>query len=313
MNRRGMLKFTMGATTLGASSTIPGVLHAAEPATGKPAFLFVHGAWHGAWCWTRLLPYIAAAGRLAVAIDLPGYGLNTRFPKAYFTRPLDRDAFANELSPISDVKLDDQVKAISHALDMLIAGGSGPVLLVGHSMGGMPITAAGEAVPDKIKRLVYLTALMPAPGKSLGGYFSGPEQAGSLVLGLRLDNFSKAKASRIDPRSSDPDYRATLKQAFYGDVDDASAEAAMNFLQPDSPAVGVPIATTAPRWGALPRTYIVTEQDMAVRPALQHRFIREADEAFPRTKTEIRSMESSHSPFLSKPEELAKILLELAA
>ena len=313
MNRRDMLKVTMGATTLGASSTIPGVLHAAEPSTSKPAFLFIHGNWHGAWCWTRLLPYIAAAGRTAVAIDLPGYGMNTRFPKSYFTRPLDRDAFANELSPVSDVKLDDQVKAISRALDMLIAGGSGNVLLVGHSGGGMPITAAGEAIPEKIKRLVYLTAMMPAPSKPLGGYLGGPEQAGTLVPGLRLDNFSKAKASRIDPRSSDPDYRATVKQAFYGDVDDASAEAVMNFLQPDSPAVGVPIATTAQRWGALPRTYIVTEQDMAVRPALQHRFIREADDAFPGTKTEVRSIASSHSPFLSKPEELAKILLELTA
>jgi hypothetical protein len=139
-------------------------------------------------------------------------------------------------------------------------------------------------------RLEYTKPSMP----EFGGYFSGPEQAGALVPKLRLDNPSKVKASRADPRSSYPDYRATLKQAFYGDVDDASAEAATNFLQPDSPPVGVPIATTAPRWGALLRTYIVTEQDMAVRPALQHRFIREADEAFPGTKTEVRAMESSH-------------------
>ncbi|MBW8836871.1 MAG: alpha/beta fold hydrolase, partial [Burkholderia sp.] len=170
MDRRSVL---CGSVAIGASLGVSKA--AAQMAANKPAFLFIHGAWHGAWCWTSVVPYLAAAGHAAIAIDLPGYGLNTRFPKSYFKRPLDREAFANELSPISNVTIDHQVAAISTALDSLISGGSQPVVLVGHSMGGMPITAVGEAMPQKIRKLVYLAAMMVPPGKPLRPYLTGPE------------------------------------------------------------------------------------------------------------------------------------------
>jgi len=103
-----------------------------------------------------------------------------------------------------------------------------------------------------------------------------------------------------------------MKEAFFGDVSDEQAEAAINLLQPDYPAVGAPIMTTAQRWGSIPRAYIMTEQDKAVVPALQGRFIQEVDEAMPASKTDGRPINTSHSPFLSQPAELAKILIELA-
>ena len=56
----------------------------------------------------------------------------------------------------------------------------------------------------------------------------------------------------------------------------------------------------------------MTEQDKAVVPALQGRFIQEVDEAMPASKTDGRPINTSHSPFLSQPAELAKILIELA-
>jgi len=80
MDRRSVL---YGGGAIGA---VLGVSKApAQAVTNKPAFLLVHGAWHGAWCWTSLIPHLAAAGHVAIAIDLPGYGLNARFPKSYFT------------------------------------------------------------------------------------------------------------------------------------------------------------------------------------------------------------------------------------
>ena len=307
MDRRSVI---CGGVTIGAGLGVSKA--AAQMATNKPAFLFIHGAWHGAWCWTSVLPYLAAAGHAAIAIDLPGYGLNTRFPKSYFKRPLDREAFANELSPISNVTIDHQVAAVSTALDSLMSGGSPPVVLVGHSMGGMPITAVGEAMPQKIRKLVYLAAMMLPPGKPLLPYLTGPESKDSLIGNLVVGVSETARAGRIDPRSTDPEYRLTMKEAFFGDVSDEQAEAAINLLQPDYPVVNGPIMTTAQRWGSIPRSYILTEQDKGVLPALQRRFIREVDEALPASKTDVRPINTSHSPFLSRPAELAKILIELA-
>jgi pimeloyl-ACP methyl ester carboxylesterase len=194
-----------------------------------------------------------------------------------------------------------------------MSGGSPPVVLVGHSMGGMPITAAGEAMPQKIRKLVYLAALMLPPGKPLVPYMTSPEAKDGLVPKLAMGVPANARAGRIDPRSMDPDYRVTMKEAFFADVSDEQAEAAANLLQPDFPNVGAPIMTTAQRWGSIPRAYILTEQDRAVVPALQRRCIREVDEAMPTSKTDVRLMTTSHSPFLSKPADLAKILIELAA
>jgi pimeloyl-ACP methyl ester carboxylesterase len=144
-------------------------------------------------------------------------------------------------------------------------------------------------------------------------YLTGPELKDGLIPKLAMGVPANARAGRIDPRSRDPEYRATMKEAFCGDVSDEQAEAVINLLQPDYPAVGAPIMTTAQRWGSIPRSYILTEQDKGVPPALQRRFIREVDEALPASKTDVRPINTSHSPFLSKPAELAKILIELAA
>lgn len=60
-----------------------------------PAFVLVHGAWHGASTYERVIPLLAAKGHCAVARDLPAHGLNTRFPTSYDVRPLDPAAFGH--------------------------------------------------------------------------------------------------------------------------------------------------------------------------------------------------------------------------
>ncbi|MEV0592437.1 hypothetical protein [Nonomuraea cavernae] len=61
----------------------------------------------------------------------------------------------------------------------------------------------------------------------------------------------------------------------------------------------------------MPRTYIVCTRDMAIRPGLQAKFIAEADAAYPDNPTSVVTLDASHSPFLSKPGELADILIPL--
>ena len=286
---------------------------ATNPA-GKSAFLLVHGAWHGAWCWERVIPWLARAGHMAAAIDMPGHGLNAKFPRSFLKRPLDREAFAAEVSPLAQLTREDFVERVTGGLDRLMEGGSGPVVLVGHSAAGAAITAAGEAAPEKIKKLVYLTAFMPEPGVAGARYIGTPENEGDLLGPLFIGNPAKTGATRIDPRSEDVRYRAQFKQALYNDVDDADFEAARNLLSSDYPAkpLGTPIATTAERWGQIPRAYIKCLQDNALRPRLQQHFIDKADAWTPANKTEVVSLDRSHSPFLSAPRELAEVLIHLA-
>ncbi len=84
-------------------------------------------------------------------------------------------------------------------------------------------------------------------------------------------------------------------------VPPATAEAAIALLTPDAP-VGISAgvtALTADGWGSLPRTYVVCTRDATIPPALQRKFIADADAAFPANPTAVRELEVSHSPFLS--------------
>jgi pimeloyl-ACP methyl ester carboxylesterase len=70
-------------------------------------------------------------------------------------------------------------------------------------------------------------------------------------------------------------------------------------------------ALTADGWGSVPRTYVVCGQDMVIRPALQRRFIADADAAFADNPTSVHTLDTSHSPFLSVPGQVAEIVLKL--
>jgi pimeloyl-ACP methyl ester carboxylesterase len=105
----------------------------------KEHFVLVHGQWHGSWCWNKVVPLLTAQGHRVTAIDLPGRGGD---PK--------------ELAKLTPA---DYVSAVTRVLD----ASPEPVVLVGHSLGGGTVSLAGEARPEKIKRLVYLTAFL-VPG-----------------------------------------------------------------------------------------------------------------------------------------------------
>ena len=100
-------------------------------------FLLIHGASHGAWCWSKLIPYLQAAGHTARAIDLPSHG--------------------DDPTPPETVSMDDYVAACTGALGH-------ETILVGHSLGGLTITLAAARAPERVRSLVYLCAFVPPPG-----------------------------------------------------------------------------------------------------------------------------------------------------
>jgi len=192
-------------------------------------------------------------------------------------------------------------------------GGGEPVTAVAHSMGGTVLTRAAQDAPHLFARAVYLCAFMPASGVPAADYLFMPENKGDLAAASLVADPAQTGGLRIDPDSPDPAYRQRLRDAFYADVDPVTADAAIGLLTPDAPA-GIAVGAselTADGWGSVPRAYIVCTQDQAVRPPLQRKLIADADAAFPSNPTEVYTLDSSHSPFLSMPGDLADIILKL--
>lgn len=184
------------------------------------------------------------------------------------------------------------------------------MVLVSHSFSGPVATRVVKAVPELVAHVVYVAAVMPASGVVPVTYLSQPEQEGDLIAPLLRADPQVVGALRLDT-AGPPGYRAALRDAWYPDVAPEVANAAIALLTPDAP-VGIATAATdltASGWGSVPRTYVLTgDSDRSTRPALQRRFVREADEAFPQNPTAVVELDSGHSPFLSRPDELVDIL-----
>ncbi|GAA1610971.1 alpha/beta fold hydrolase [Kribbella karoonensis] len=277
-------------------------------------FVLVHGGGHGAWAFERLIPLLVQEGHQVVARDLPGHGLGAQLPRAYSNRPLSPQDFAGEPSPVAHVTLADYRDQVVATINRLAERmPDREVILLGHSMAGLVLNAVGEAVPDLVGRLVYLSAWMTANGTAFTDYMPAPELATGLIPSVLLADPAAVGALRMDFRTSDPEYRARVKAAFAADVEDDNWDAISNLLTPDTPfgPLTERVTVTSDRWGRIPRTYICCTDDHALPLAAQHRFIAEADSHTPANPTDVRTLTTSHSPFASAPDQLAKTLLHL--
>lgn len=107
-------------------------------------FVLVHGAWHGAWCWRNILPALWAKGHRAFAVTLTGVG--------------EREHLMSSSIRLA-THIDDVVSVIeTEELARFV--------LVGHSYGGLLITAVADRYAERITGLVYLDAIVPRSGES---------------------------------------------------------------------------------------------------------------------------------------------------
>jgi pimeloyl-ACP methyl ester carboxylesterase len=276
-----------------------------------PTLVFVHGFWHGSWCWSEVIPHVVAAGRTAVAVDMAGHGLNARRPRWSTSEDYDAAAVGTEVSPVAAVSLDDAAGLLTGQIRRI--GGGSPVVVVAHSAAGPVLTRVAQETPELVAHAAYLTAYMSASGQPAVAYTQVPESADDQVAPLLRGDPAGIGALRLDLATEDADYRRGLREAFYGDVGPDRADAATGLLTPDGP-LGIMLGTTTltrDGWGSVPRTYLVCAKDMAIRPALQARFVAEADAAFPDNPTSVVTLDASHSPFLSVPEALAQAVVAL--
>jgi pimeloyl-ACP methyl ester carboxylesterase len=312
IDRRGALK----SSVLSAAAAVAGI-QVARGAQGtemnKPAIVLVHGAWHGAWAWSELVPQLARAGYASMAFDLPGAGTRALLPKSFQKRPLDGVAFGEEPSPAASITQDQRTAATIEVVRYAASLGHGKVVLVGHSWGGLTISHVAEAVPQLVQSVVYLSAFLLPNGAVAATMTTNPAFADSMIRSLQRADPRKVGAMRIDPRTEDPEARAAMKQAFYGDLSDDRFEAISNLLHPDEVAstAAFPMAISSARYGSVERHYIGMDADRAVPPTAQIEMIKNLDDSQIGGKTTVHRMSGSHSPFFSKPDALSELIVKI--
>jgi pimeloyl-ACP methyl ester carboxylesterase len=234
-------------------------------------FVLVHGAWHGAWCWYKVVPLLEKAGHTVVALDLPSHGL-------------DR-------TPARDISLELYAEAVCRVLDACRE----PVILVGHSMGGVVISRAAELRPARIEKLVYVAAFLLPTGVTILEA-TPPDASARTMASLVINADGSAAGLRAE----------SVRQMFYADCEDSDMALARMLLVPQAMAVSAtPLSTSGKHWGSVPRFYVECTLDNAIPIEAQRAM------ASKLPCRHVITMQTSHSPFFSAPGELSGHLLQL--
>jgi pimeloyl-ACP methyl ester carboxylesterase len=230
-------------------------------------FALVHGAWHGSWCWHRLIPELEDRGHGVIAVDLPSDD-----PAATF---------------------DDYADVVAGELE---AHGEDDVVVVGHSLAGLTIPLV--AVRQRVRRLIYLCALVPMPGLSFMDQFASEDM---LDLGYAAglgEPDAKGRHSWAD--------EGLARRFLYGDCDSEAADHAVARLRPQAQSpYARPCSLDA--FPDTPSTYVVCSEDRLVKPDWSRNVARE------RLNADLVELPGSHSPFLSRPADLANVLHDAAS
>ena len=276
----------------------------------RKGYVFIHGAWHNSGTWSELKPRLEKEGHVFNAVDLPGAGPHAFQPDSLTRRPFDRDAFATEPSPNADITQRMRTDAVIDVVRKTNSLTGGKAVLVGHSLGGLTVSNVAEEIPDEVGAAVYLTAMLLPHGMPARAMSKQESMADEMIPPLLCASPRVVGALRLNTRSEDPDYRARMKECFYGDVDQETFDRLIKSLHCDEPAqvTGEPSPITAGNFGSVPRHYIECTEDRAI-PIEGQRFMVEAVDNALGSKTSIYTLHTSHSPFASKPDELSEILL----
>ena len=237
-------------------------------------FVFVHGAFCGAWIWGPLMDRLKTAGHSPEAFDLPGLG--------------DDD------TPVREVTLD----TCAARLCQVLTSHSEPAIVVGHSMGGIIATHGGARCPARVSALVYVTAFLPKDGQSLLDLTRLPEGAG--------DQVQANIAMEGDPPVAVMPVAASRYALYDCCAEDVAAWAIQRQRpQPVAP-FATPVAISREALNGIERYYVMCTRDRAIAPALQRRMIAENPCA------EVVELSTDHTPQLSMTEELAGALHRFA-
>ena len=237
----------------------------------KQTIVLVHGAWMNSGAWYKVVPLLEKAGYEVISVNLPGHG--------------------TDITPYETIQLQSYIDVVKNAI-----GKKDDVILVGHSMAGIVISQVAELIPAQINRLIYVAAYLPQNGESL--YFLSQQDKDSHVGKYWRQD---------DPAHFSPAYIAKegIKECFAADAPDEDVRTLIAQHKADALApMATPVTLTDTNFGKVKKVYIHTTADNAVSYSLQQIMI-------DNTKVDkIYSLATSHSPFFSKPEELATLIIK---
>ncbi len=230
-------------------------------------YILIHGAWHGAWCWEKIAPMLQEKGHTVVTPDLPGHG--------------------KDKTPVKSITFKHYLECIeSHLL-----AAPQEVILVGHSMAGMVISAVAERQSQKVKRLVYVAGYLPQDGESL------------YEIASRLAPSRFVKTMKPDNEKNLFDFPAYAMRNFaYQDYPDALFARLLPLFcaEPLAP-LQTPVLLTQ-NFANIPKDYIECLRDHAISIQTQ-RLMHQA------TPCRVFSIDCDHSPFYTAPGALVDLLL----
>jgi pimeloyl-ACP methyl ester carboxylesterase len=221
-------------------------------------YLLVHGGFAGGWVYDAVAGHLRAAGHEVIAPDLPRSGPAADAPRRY----------------------------AAHVVDLLDRAPE-PVILAGHSSGGITASQAAELRPQRVSLLVFVTAFALADGQRLAD------------LGLPPFAVPDNGHIRVDAQAA--------RQALFGDCTQADHQTAIARFQPEPLSVATcPVMLTAEGYGSVPKAYIECLRDQALPIDLQRTMQRDAG------CSTVLSLDCGHMPQYAAPEALADHLVRLA-
>lgn len=231
-------------------------------------YLLIHGAMRGAWLWDKLMPLLMKGGGNPIAIDLPGHG-DRKADSSWVT-------MSNYISDVIDFIRKENIKDL---------------VLVGHSMSGIVISKVAEEIPERIKHLVYLAAVVPKDNEAL------------------IDLLSKERQETLQKlHGKVKEVFGTLEQLgpmYFTDQEGEEKEFYLKQLtpQPLAPFFEKIRFNQFPKIDT-PKTYILGLRDKSLPPELTRKFA----ERLGVTPVEI---DAGHDMMVSRPDEVAKVLLHI--
>lgn len=228
----------------------------ARPSAGQTTVVLVHGAFADGSSWNKIIPKLQAKGLNVVSVQ-------------------------NPLSSLAD-----DVAATRRVLDVQ----TGPVVLVGHSWGGVVITQAGTHA--RVKSLVYVAAFAPSEGQSINDLAKDyPRPSGFDHIVTDKEGFATLSVEGITKHfvQNLPAVEANLVAVTQGPIRGA------NFSEKVSAAA----------WRTKPSWFVVSDQDRMVQPALQRANAQ-------KISAQVVQLAADHVPQLSKPTEVANAIIAAA-
>jgi pimeloyl-ACP methyl ester carboxylesterase len=227
-------------------------------------YVLVHGSYHGPWCWDGVRSELERRGHTAVAVDMP------------ISTP--------------GVVTAGYAQAVIAAIEDVDAP-----IIVGHSMGGLVIPVVAQARP--VRKLVFLAAFLPQPGKSIADQREAEPIDGPFVPATAEWTDMGSNVWMVGPN--------TATEIFYSDLTPDLAREAVKQLRPqcyDFMAEASPLVD----WPKVESDVVVCRDDHAINPDWVRSAARE------RLGVEAHELPGGHSPFLGRPIELVDLLEALA-